>query len=255
MTVAERMAVLERWVKASAGRVTIIAHVGAEALPDMVALSKHAAAAGAAAIAAMPTTFNKPATLDAIVDLLAALAAAAPTLPLYYYHIAIKTGVAIRCDKLLEAVAAAHDRVPTFRGIKFTDFDMHIFANCVAYGGGAYDILSGRDEVLLAALAMGATGAVGSTYNYAGRVYNALIAAFRAGDMAEALRLQRRSQVNIDLLLSSAYGTGVNIGKAIMEARLGGKHTGPPRYPGRAMTPAAKAALHADLEAQGFFSW
>jgi len=255
MTVAERMAVLERWIAASGGRGALIAHVGAEALPGQVALAKHAAAAGAAAIAAMPPTFNKPGGVEGVMELLEVLAAAAPATPLYYYHIAIKTGVAIRCDKLLEAVAARPDRVPTFRGIKFTDFDMHIYANCVAFGGGAYDILSGRDEVLLAALAMGATGAVGSTYNYAGRLYNALIAAFRAGDMKEALRLQRLSQASIDLLLSSDYGTGVNIGKATMEHRLGGKHTGPPRYPARAMEPAAKARLHADLDAIGFFSW
>lgn len=89
-----------------------------------------------------------------------------------------------------------------------------------------YDILSGRDEVLLGALAMGAKGAVGSTYNYSGRIYNSLIKAFNEGDMDGALRYQRMSQVSIDILLSDKYGVGVNIGKAIMELRLGGKHTG-----------------------------
>ena len=111
-------------------------------------------------------TYFKPPSLDSIVDMLAAISAAAPTLPLYYYHIPIKTAVIIRVDHLLAKIHANPARVPSFRGIKYTDFDMHIFANCVAFAGGAYDILSGRDEALLSALGMGGRGAVGSTYNY-----------------------------------------------------------------------------------------
>lgn len=39
--------------------------------------------------------------------------------------------------------------------------DLHQMSNCIAFAGGKYDILSGRDEVLLSALAMGAKGGVG----------------------------------------------------------------------------------------------
>ena len=46
------------------------------------------------------------------------------------------------------------------------DSDLHIFGNCVAFQDGLYDCLYGKDEQFLGALAMGATGAVGSTYNY-----------------------------------------------------------------------------------------
>lgn len=208
MTVAERQAVLERWIKEAAGRLSIIAHVGAEGIADVLTLTRHAQAAGAAAIAAMPTCFNKPPTLDSIVDLLAAISAAAPALPLYYYHISCKNGVNIRCCKLLERIHAVRAaRLPSFRGIKFTDFDLHDLSSCITFAGGAYDVLSGRDEVLLGALAMGARGAVGSTYNYSGGDYNALIAAFKAGDMVEALRLQRATQACVDLLLTpDKYG-------------------------------------------------
>lgn len=125
MSVEERKTTLETWIKSSAGRVTIIAHVGAESLADMTALAAHAQEAGAAAIAAHCTTFNKPHDVESVVELLAALSSAAPRLPLYYYHISVKTGVHnVRCDKLLAAIHAAPDRVPTFRGIKYTDFDL-----------------------------------------------------------------------------------------------------------------------------------
>ena len=158
LSVTERQATLETWIKASRGRLSIIAHVGAESIADMLALAHHASGSGAVAIAAHTTTFNKPPTLDSTVELLALLSAAAPSLPLYFYYIAIKTGAALRCDKLLEAIHADPARVPTFRGVKFTDFDAYIYANCVAFADGAYDILSGRDEILLAALVMGGKG-------------------------------------------------------------------------------------------------
>lgn len=175
MSVAERKEALSCWLKAAqlhpAGSMSIIAHVGAESIADTLDLAAHAEAVAAPAIAIICPTFNKPAGIPAIIELLEAVAAAAPTRPLYYYHIAIRTGVAIRCDALLEAVHGlrAAGRLSTFRGIKYSDADLHVFANCVAFAGGAYNCLYGKDEQLLGALAMGAVGAVGSTYNYQGR--------------------------------------------------------------------------------------
>ena len=89
-----------------------------------------------------------------------------------------------------------------------------------------------------------------------GKVYNALIEAFLRGDNAEALRLQRIAQASIDPLLDAGRygGSGIHVGKAVMEIRLGGKHVGPPRYPGDAMSADAKALLTADLTAAGFFN-
>jgi N-acetylneuraminate lyase len=101
--------------------------------------------------------------LVSVAQWLEGVAKVVPTLPLYYYHIAIMTGVNIRMDQLLEAI---HGRIPSFRGLKFSDADLHVYGNCVAYQGGLYDVLYGKDEQFLGALAMGGTGAVGSTYNY-----------------------------------------------------------------------------------------
>jgi N-acetylneuraminate lyase len=208
-------------------------------------------------IGVQATCFNKPPSMDSVVDLLAAISAAAPTVPLYYYHIPSKTGVTWRCDELLRTLHPVREaRVPTFRGIKYSDSDFHILANCVAFAGGFYDVLSGKDEMLLAALAMGCTGAVGSTYNYQGVLANKIIAAFKAGEMVEAHRLQRILQAGVDLLLEgSKYGpAGVNVGKALMEIRLGGKYVGPPRYPAPAMPAEGKARLRDAAEAAGFFT-
>ena len=83
----------------------------------------------------------------------------------------------IRCDQLLDAVAAAQAQgtLRTFRGIKYSDADLHILANCIHGNGGVFDVAYGKDEQMLGALAMGAKGFVGSTYNYSGRVSNQVI--------------------------------------------------------------------------------
>jgi N-acetylneuraminate lyase len=294
MSVAERKAVLEAWVKAGASTdVSVIAHVGSEAITDVLDLAKHAQAAGAVAMGVTPTSFFKPDGLDAIMRYLELVADAAPcvrrgpsrpsaglhtphhrtpsplpsaaptppcsALPLYYYHIAIKTAVFIRCDKLLQKVseAQAAGRLRTFRGIKYSDADLHILSNCLHHDKGAFDILYGKDEQLIGALSMGCRGAVGSTYNYMGRVYNKLIALHDAGDRAGALAEMRKSQEVVNILYCAAdYGSaGAYVGKAIMELRLGGKHCGPPRVPMVAVTPAGMVKLRADLEALGFFGW
>jgi N-acetylneuraminate lyase len=222
-------------------------------------LAAHAAAAGAVAVAAMPPSFFKPDGVEGVIRYMKLVAASSGALPVYYYHIPIKTGVGIRCDKLLARVVEeqAAGALTTFRGVKYSDADLHIFANCIAFAGGAFDCLYGKDEQLLGAWAMGCRGAVGSTYNYMGRVYNALLAAADAGDMVKALALMRKAQATVDLLYAAAsYGSpACNVGKAIMELRLGGKHCGPPREPGVAVTPAGVAKLKADLEALGFFTW
>jgi N-acetylneuraminate lyase len=67
---------------------------------------------------------------------------------------------------------------------------------------------------------MGCTGAVGSTYNYMGATYIRLMDAFKRGDMAAALTEQRKSQLGVNLLSSTKYGDAVNVGKAILVAKV-----------------------------------
>ena len=79
---------------------------------------------------------------------------------------------------------------------------------------------------VLSALALGATGAIGSTYNYAAPLYHRLLEAFAAGDLEAARHHQRQSVALVRILLR--YGV-VAAGKAIM-AMLG-IDCGPVRSP------------------------
>ena len=49
----------------------------------------------------------------------------------------------------------------------------------------------GKDDQVLAGYSVGITCSVGSTYNYAGKLYNNALRELRSGNLAESTRLQR----------------------------------------------------------------
>jgi len=102
----------------------------------------------------------------------------------------------------------------------------------------------------LAALALGANGAVGSTYNFAAPLYLQLIKDYREGraDQARAGQLQAARMI---ALLSRAGG--LSAGKAAME--MTGIDCGSPRLPMRALGRDDKHALFRSLEKIGFLEF
>jgi N-acetylneuraminate lyase len=92
-------------------------------------------------------------------------------------------------------------------------------------------MLWGRDENMLSALAVGAEGAVGSTFNYAAPLYKRIIAAFNTGNLESARECQ---QISIDLIrLLGKYG-GIATGKSYM--KLVGMDCGEFRMPVKNMS-------------------
>jgi N-acetylneuraminate lyase len=248
LTTEERKRVAEAWRRAAPASLAIVVHVGHNAVGDSVDLARHAAAIGCDAIAALAPSFFKPAGAAGLVDYCTTLAAAAPALPFYYYHMPSMTGFDCR---VAEFLAQAQERIPSLAGVKFTHEDLLDFGLCRQVGGGRYDILYGRDETLLCGLALGATGAVGSTYNYAARIYLEVMAAFERGDLVAARTAQFRAQRFIGTLIK--YGGGVVGGKALMV--LCGLDCGPVRSPLAGVPPAALAAFERELRAGGFFDF
>ncbi len=243
LTIAERKQVAQAWIQSAPPELSVIVHVGHTAVEESRELARHAAGAGAAAIAAYAPHYFKPASVTDLVECCARIAAAAPELPFYYYHIPSMTGVTLACADFL---AAARDRIPNLAGIKFTHENLMDYLACLRFEDGRYDILFGRDESLLAALAIGAQGAVGSTYNYIGPLFNQLIEAFNAGDLIKAAELQ--SQANRIIQIMIDHG-GQPAGKAI--ASLRGIDLGPVRAPLRNLDAEQKDKLAAALESAG----
>src|SRR6185437_9293354 len=121
MTSDERMKVAERWTKVVGNNLKVIVHVGHTSQRDSIELARHAAKVGASATAALAPFFYKPASIQALVDFVRPIAAAAAALPFYYYHIPSMTGAAFAMADFLEAAA---DKIPNLRGIKYTHGDL-----------------------------------------------------------------------------------------------------------------------------------
>ena len=160
LTQAERVAVAEEWIRHADDKLRVIVHVGHNCLADAQELSRHAAAIGASAIAACAPSFFKPRDHGELVDWCARLAGAAPSVPFYYYNIPSMTGVGLNVAPFL---AKAQTAIPSLEGIKYTHEDLTDYQACVKFGDGRYDILFGRDELLLEGWELQALGAVGST--------------------------------------------------------------------------------------------
>lgn len=244
MTLPERQRVAETWMTVSQQQTPVIAHVGCEAIPDSQQLAAHAEAIGVDAISVVAPSFYLPASIDALVQWCAAIAEAAPNTPFYYYHIPSMTGVHF---SMSEFVPRAVERISTFAGLKFTDTDLMEFSQCLRWANGQYDILFGRDEMLLAALALGARGAVGSTYNYAAPLFLAMWEAFNRGDLNSANRVQLRLQDMVAVLRE--FGEFA-VGKAIM-GRLG-VDCGPVRPPLQGLSVEQTDRIVSQLETLGF---
>ncbi len=243
----ERMAAAERFVRASAGRLPVVVQVGHHSVAEARTLAAHAARVGADAVSATPPSYFKPQGVEALAATMAQIASAAPELPFYYYHMPAATGVTCDLPALLEAVGA---RAASFAGVKYTAPTLDEYLACTQVEAGRFNMLFGRDEMLLAALAVGARGAVGSTYNFAAPLYRRLIAAFERSDLAEARRCQALAVGMIRTILS--FGVFESL-KAMMQ--IIGVDCGPPRLPVMPLSPERVDALRAALESIGFFQW
>jgi N-acetylneuraminate lyase len=244
LTTAERKRVAERWVASAPANLRIIVHVGAACGGDCRDLAAHAAGSGAAAIGCLAPFFFRPATVRDLVDFCRPVAAAASDLPFYYYHIPSMTGAAF---PMIDFLRAAADAIPTLAGVKYTHDDLHDLMRCLRFEDGRFDVLFGRDEMLLAGLACGVQGAIGSTYNFMAGVYHGLIAAFRAGDLETA---RRHQAVAGDAIAAMLRHGGLPAGKAIMALR--GLDCGPVRPPLAALDADRRESLARALAALGF---
>ena len=248
LTGAEKLALYDAWAAAApAHGLSVIGHVGSNCLEDSKTLARRAQDLGFTAISALAPSYFKPTSLAALIDTCADIAAAAPATPFYYYDIPVLTGVAFPMEKFL---AEAPARIPNLAGIKFTNPDLISYRRSLDVAGDRLDLPWGVDEMLVAALATGARGGVGSTYNWCPQLYRDIIAAFERGDLAEARRLQSVSIAMIDAIASTGF---LGTAKALM-TRLG-VPVGPARLPLGNPSAEQVDALVAKLADLGFATW
>jgi N-acetylneuraminate lyase len=244
LTTNERLQVAQAWLAAAPSSLKVIVHVGHSSLDETKVLAEHAQKIGAAAFACIGPTFFRAGSVEQLVEYNVLVAAAAPDLPFYYYHFPALAGADLPMADFLKL---ADQRIPNLAGIKFTHENLMDYSRCVNLNRGKYNILFGRDEILLAALALGATGAVGSTYNFIAGFYNRVIEAFKAGDLETARRFQAQA---VEVIAVMSRRGGLPAAKAIM--KLIGLDCGPVRPPLQTLSPSAFESLKQELHAIGF---
>jgi len=242
MTVAERKQTLETVIEQVDRRIPVIAHVGAVAAPDAVALARHAQAAGADAVASIiPPLYN---TVPSTVGYFTAIGAAAPNLPLLTY---IFGGPA----DAVGLMRALKD-IPTLAGSKYTGPNMFEFRRIVEmgkqeFGKDEWTVFAGMDEQCLFGSMFGASGNIGSTLNYMVGTYCDIHAAVKAGDMARGVELQLTANIITGALMEFGFMSAL---KVVM-SRLG-FDCGAPRLPNRALSAEQQNKLFARLDVLNF---
>ncbi len=152
LSVDERRRAAELFVEASAGRLQVAVHCGAQTTADTVALAAHAASVDAHAVAVIAPPYF---VLDdvSLVEHFAAAAAACAPLPFYVYEFERTSGYAVP----LPVLERLRDRAPNLAGLKVSDRPWEKFAPYLIEG---LDVFVGPESLIAQGMQGGAAGAV-----------------------------------------------------------------------------------------------
>ncbi len=201
-TVEERKTAFSVVADEAKGKATLIGQVGAISTRDATSLARACAAMGYNAVSAIPPIYF-PHSKESITDYYRSIVEAAAGLPLIIYNIPAMSGVSFSLadlDKLLSIAGIG--------GIKQTSVDMYQMEQ-LRRRYPEKVLLNGYDEMFLAGMVSGATGAVGSTFNIMGRRYLQIQQSLAEGNIKDAIRLQSGCNQVIDVLVKVGVFPGI----------------------------------------------
>jgi dihydrodipicolinate synthase/N-acetylneuraminate lyase len=226
LPVEQRRRAAQLFVEASAGRLQVAVHCGAQSTWDTVELAAHAADVGADAVAVMAPPYF-PLDEAALLAHLAAAARAADPTSFYVYEFAARSGYPVP----LSVLEQLREEAPNFRGLKVSDTPWEQFAPYLLEG---LDVFVGPEALIPQGLAGGAVGAVSAL---ASAFPELVVAAVRdpvAADLGPVRTALERFPLQAAAKLVVAK-RGVPIGPSV-------------RRPLRALTDAERSELETWLE-------
>jgi dihydrodipicolinate synthase/N-acetylneuraminate lyase len=152
LSVPERKRVTERFLEASAGKLQVAAHCGAQTTADTVTLSAHAAEAGVEAVAVIAPPYFPLDDRALLAHFTAAARACAPV-PFYVYEFERTSGYAVPRQVIDELRGLA----PNLAGMKVSDAPWERFEPYLIEG---LDIFVGPEVLIHQGMSAGAVGAV-----------------------------------------------------------------------------------------------
>jgi 4-hydroxy-tetrahydrodipicolinate synthase len=190
---AERDAIIEACLEESNGHPVVVG-TGHNATRQAVAMTKRAQQLGAAGALVVTPYYNKP-NADGLVAHYAAIAEAAPGLPLIAYNVPGRTGL-----NVTPAMLARLWENPQVVAVKESSGSLAQIAEVARLLPRGKTLLSGDDNLALAAIAVGASGLVSVLGNVLPRETAAMVSAALQGNGAEALRLHQQLLPLMDAL-------------------------------------------------------
>jgi dihydrodipicolinate synthase/N-acetylneuraminate lyase len=185
LTLAERKELVEGVIKYAAGRVPVVAGIGALSTVEGVELASHAAKAGASALMVVPP-FYDPVNLAQLKEMLRDMQKAAGELPIMYYNIPSASGLSLSPSEIasLSEVGVKYLKDTSGNGPALTEmlFSPSITSRVTAFNGW--------DTLTFYGLAAGAKGSVWGATNVipelSVQLWNAVAV---KGDLEEGRRL------------------------------------------------------------------
>lgn len=224
-------------VEAVGDRAAVVAGVGTFNTEHTLELAADAAKLGVDGLLVVTPYYSKPPQAGLLEHF--RRVADATDVPVMLYDIPGRSGTAIATDTMLRL--AGHPRIVAVKDAKG---DLIASSRVLAESDLAY--YSGDDAMTLPLLSTGAVGVVGTSTHFSGTGTKAMIEAYVAGDVAEALRWHRQ-------LLPIFTGIFATQGCILVKAGLAlrGRPAGGVRSPLVPATPAETDALVTALAAAG----
>ena len=239
LTHAEHGAVVAAVVKATAGRVPVIAGAGSNNTAEGIELIRHAQAVGADAALVVTPYYNRPTQAGLIAHFTALHDAA--TLPIVIYNIPGRSVVDMSPETM--GILA---KLPRIVGVKDATGKIERVSMQRATCGSDFIQLSGEDATALGFNAHGGVGCISVTANVAPRLCAEFQAATLAGDYAKALDYQDRLMPLHEAIFIEPGLAGAKYGLSLL-----GHCSDEVRLPLVGLTDGTKARIKAAMQFAG----
>lgn len=239
LDVDEHVAVIAAIVKASRGRVPVVAGAGGNATTEALELTRASEDAGADALLHVTPYYNRP-NQEGLFRHFEAVAKSTK-LPIILYNVPTRTS----CDMLTDTVVRLAE-IENIVGIKDATGNLVRGSELIAKVSERFVVLSGDDGTAFPLYAIGARGVISVVSNVAPRAMSDMWDAVKAGEWTRARQRHYELRHLMHLLFVEPSPAPTKAALALL-----GRCTTEVRLPIVPATPALVEQLRAEMRAQG----
>lgn len=183
LSFAEKKKLLKIVLEEADGRVPVYAGTGLITTRDTIKMTQLAEKMGVDAVSVITPMFVRPNNKELYNHFKSV--ADSVNIPVMLYNNPARTGVNIDSDLLAEL-----SKIDNIVGIKDSSGDMTLIGEFIRKTPADFNVLIGKDTLILSGLLYGANGAIASTANLAPKLLVEIYDQFMAGDLEKAKKAQ-----------------------------------------------------------------